>query len=190
MGAGRRMAIFKDRGRADEVARRYGFASMAGDHGIGHTRMATESVVSTRHAHPFGAAEDVALVHNGSLSNHNRLRGSLARRGYTCETDNDTEVAARFVAWRLGEGASLAQALEDGLDALDGFFTFAVGAADGFAVVRDPVACKPAVLAETEDWVAMASEYRALVSLPGVAGARIWEPEPARVYTWSHAGTA
>jgi amidophosphoribosyltransferase len=127
---------------------------------------------------------DLCLVHNGSLSNHNWLRTRLQKRGIRFATENDTEVAAGYLSWRLREGDTLEQALLAGLKDLDGFYTFTVGTRDGFAVIRDPIACKPAVLAETDDYVAMASEYRALVHLPGIEQARIWEPEPARVYLW------
>jgi amidophosphoribosyltransferase len=101
------------------------------------------------------------------------------------ETDNDTEVAARYFAYRLGRGASLAEAMEAGLHDLDGFYTFTMGTKDGFAVLRDGIACKPAVLAETDHWVAMASEYRSLAHLPEVETASIWEPKPGVVYTWA-----
>ncbi len=186
MGYGRLIEVFKDKGLPADIAERFGVGEMGGTHAIGHTRMATESAVTTEHSHPFIAAEDVCLVHNGSLSNHNRLRLRLQRRGLRFESDNDTEVAARYFAHRLNEGATLKEAMEAGLDDLDGFYTFAVGTADGFAVLRDAFACKPAVLAETDDWVAMASEFRSLAELPGVDGATIWEPEPSIVYTWSH----
>lgn len=185
MGYGRLIEVFKDKGLPDQITARYGVAGMAGTHAIGHTRMATESAVTTEHSHPFIADDDVCLVHNGSLSNHNRLRLWLQRRGLRFESDNDTEVAARYFAYRLGEGASLEEAMKAGLVDLDGFYTFAVGTADGFAVLRDGFACKPAVLAETDDWVAMASEFRSLAELPGVDDATIWEPAPSVVYTWS-----
>ena len=129
--------------------------------------MATESRVTTEGSHPFSTGHDLCLVHNGSLSNHNDLRRKLRREGIEFQTENDTEVAAGYLTWRLREGASLEQALEGCLDDLDGFYTFLVGTADGFAILRDPIACKPAVLAETDDWVAMASEYRAIAVLPG-----------------------
>ena len=190
MGYGRSIEVFKDKGLPEEITARFGVGGMGGTHAIGHTRMATESAVTTEHSHPFIAADDVCLVHNGSLSNHNRLRLRLQRRGLRFESDNDTEVAARYFAHRLNEGASLEEAMEAGLDDLDGFYTFAVGTADGFAVLRDAFACKPAVLAETDDWVAMASEFRSLADLPGVDEATIWEPEPSIVYTWSHAGAS
>ena len=158
-----------------------------GTHALGHTRMATESSVTTEGSHPFSTGLDLCLVHNGSLSNHNRLRENLRREGIEFQTENDTEVAAGYLAWRLREGASLEQALEGCLDDLDGFYTFAIGTADGFAVLRDPIACKPAVLAETDDWVAMSSEWRAIAVLPGAADAEAWEPEPGVVYAWEKA---
>jgi len=187
MGRGRTIEIYKEVGRPAEVASRFQIEKMAGTHGIGHTRMATESAVTTMGAHPFNTGDDQCLVHNGSLSNHNSLRRKLRRQGVHIETDNDTEVGADYLTWRMEQGASLGQALESGLTDLDGFFTFVVGTRDGFGVVRDPIACKPAVMAETERYVAFGSEYRALVDLPGIEGARVWEPEPATVYFWSHA---
>jgi glutamate synthase domain-containing protein 1 len=152
--------------------------------------MATERAVTTEHSHPFTAAADICLVHNGSLASPNRLREWLERRGMEFETDNDTEVAARYFAFRMGEGATLDEALEAGLKDLDGLYTFCLGTRDGFAVLRDPISCKPAVLAETDDWVAMASEFRSIAHLPGVENASIWEPAPATLYTWSLEGRA
>ena len=187
IGAGERIEIFKEVGRPAMVAERFGLPDMAGTHGIGHTRMATESAVTTDGAHPFSTGRDQCLVHNGSLSNHRNLRRMLERRGISFATDNDSEVAAGYLSWRLREGASLTEALEASLDDLDGFFTFVVGTESGFAVLRDPIACKPAVMAETDRYVAFGSEYRALVGLPGIAHARVFEPEPARVYAWQRA---
>jgi amidophosphoribosyltransferase len=184
MGYGQVMEVYKDMGLPKQVADRYGLAKMEGTHAIGHTRMATESAVTTEHSHPFTAASDMCLVHNGSLSNHNNLRRWLQHRGHEFETDNDSEVAARYFAQRLSEGASLAEALEAGLKDLDGFYTFTMGTRNGFAVLRDAFACKPAVLAETDDWVAMASEYRSIANLPGADKAKVWAPAPSVVYTW------
>jgi amidophosphoribosyltransferase len=179
--------IYKEVGRPREFAERFELADFAGSHGLGHTRMATESRVTTEGSHPFSTGHDLCLVHNGSLSNHNRLREQLRREGFEFQTENDSEVAAAYLTWRLREGATLEQALEGCLDDLDGFYTFLVGTAEGFAVIRDPIACKPAVLAETDDWVAMASEYRAIAVLPGAADARMWEPDPGIVYAWEKA---
>ena len=134
---------------------------------------------------PFTPAADMCLVHNDSLSNHNNLRQWLRKHGQEFETENDSEVAARYFAYRLQEGATLKEAMEAGLKDLDGFFTFTMGTNDGFAVVRDGIACKPAVMAENDDWVAMASEFRSLAYLPNVEKAKIWEPAPSTVYTWS-----
>jgi methylamine---glutamate N-methyltransferase subunit A len=184
VGSGRRMEIFKEVGRPDRVAARFRLAEMTGSHAIGHTRMATESAVTTDGAHPFTTGPDQCLVHNGSLSNHNAVRRGLIRNGLSFETENDTEVAAGYMTWKMRAGASLEQALNAMLVDLDGFFTFVVGTESGFGVLRDPIACKPAVMAETDRWVAFGTEYRALVDLPGVENARVWEPEPALVYRW------
>lgn len=184
MGSGTRMEIFKEVGLPRDVADRFGIRGMGGSHGIGHTRMATESAVTTLGAHPFSTAEDQCLVHNGSLSNHNQMRRKLAREGFFTKTENDTEVGATYISSRIAKGDSLGEALEGTLRDLDGFFTFVTGTRDGFGVVRDPIACKPAVLAETEDYVAFGSEYRAFANLPGIETAHIWEPEPATVYFW------
>ncbi len=184
MSSGRSIEIFKEMGLPREFSKRFALGDLQGSHGLGHTRMATESRVTTEHSHPFSTGLDLCLVHNGSLSNHNRLRERLRREGIVFETDNDTEVGAGYLTWRLREGASLEEALEGCLKDLDGFYTFAVGTADGFAVLRDPIAAKPAVLAETDDWVAMASEYRAIAVLPGAQDGRVWEPAPGKVYVW------
>jgi methylamine---glutamate N-methyltransferase subunit A len=184
VGAGQRMEIFKEVGLPDDVSRRFQLPRMSGTHAIGHTRMATESEVTTEGAHPFTTGADQCLVHNGSLSNHNALRRELIKQGLTFQTKNDSEVAAGFITSKLRSGCSLEQAMESSPGALDGFYTFVIGTKSGFGVLRDPIACKPAVMAETERWVAFGTEYRALVDLPGIASARVWEPEPARVYRW------
>ncbi len=186
MSRGDSIEIYKEVGLPKDVAARFDLSNLAGTHGIGHTRMATESAVTTLGAHPFNTGDDQCLVHNGSLSNHNSLRRKLRREGIHIETENDTEVGAAYLTWRMQKGATLGQALESSLRDLDGFFTFVVGTKDGFGVVRDPIACKPAVMAETDQYVAFGSEYRALVDLPGIENARVWEPEPATVYFWNH----
>jgi methylamine---glutamate N-methyltransferase subunit A len=187
MSAGETIEIYKEAGLPRAVVASFGLEDMQGSHALGHTRMATESRVTTEHSHPFSTGLDLCLVHNGSLSNHNALRRDLKREGIVFQTDNDTEVAAGYLTWRLREGATLEAALEGCLGDLDGFYTFAVGTADGFAVLRDPIACKPAVMAETDEWVAMASEYRAIAVLPGAADAEQWEPAPGKVYSWERA---
>ena len=186
MSTGESLEIYKEVGLPKDVAARFDIKKMSGSHGIGHTRMATESAVTTMGAHPFNTGSDQCLVHNGSLSNHNSLRRKLRRDGVHIQTENDTEVGAAYLTWKIQNGSSLGEALESSLDDLDGFFTFVVGTKDGFGVVRDPIACKPAVMAETDHFVAFGSEYRALVNLPGIEQARVWEPEPATVYFWKH----
>jgi glutamate synthase domain-containing protein 1 len=185
LSEGEAIEIYKGVGDPDAISTKLRLASFSGTHAIGHTRMATESAVTIAGSHPFSTGRDTCLVHNGSLSNHNRLREILRRHGERFQTDNDTEVAAGYLSWRMKEGDNLKQALEHALDDLDGFYTFVVGTRDGFAVLRDPVACKPAVMAETDAWVAFGSEFRALAALPGIDQARIWEPAPATVYAWS-----
>ncbi len=185
MSLGRRIEIMKEVGSPASVLDRFQVRRMRGSHAIGHTRMATESAVTTAGSHPFSTGQDLCLVHNGSLSNHNRLREQLRREGIEFQTDNDSEVAAGYLSSRLRRGDTLAGALQHALQDLDGFYTFTIGTRDGFAVLRDPVACKPAVMAETPDYVAMASEYRSLTSLPGIEKAKLWEPEPATVYSWN-----
>jgi glutamate synthase domain-containing protein 1 len=184
MGTGETIEIYKEVGWPSDVAKQFDLAKMSGSHAIGHTRMATESAVTTLGAHPFSTGPDQCLVHNGSLSNHASLRRTLKRDGMTFETENDTEVAAAYLTWRMKQGMNLGEALKKSLDDLDGFFTFVVGTKNGFGVIRDPIACKPAVMAETDDYVAFGSEYRALANLPNIEKARVWEPEPSTVYFW------
>jgi len=185
VGYGHSMVLVKDVGAPADICARYGIPGWSGYQGSGHTRMATESAVTTAHSHPFAPAADLALVHNGSFSNYATIRGRLARSGVYCETDNDSEVAARLIATRMAEGDSLEDALRTVLKEMDGFFTLLVTTRTQFAVVRDSFACKPAVIAETGDYVAMASEYQALAALPGVAGAEVFEPMPEEIHLWS-----
>ncbi len=184
VSVGKRMEIYKEVGRPDAVADRFKLSDMTGSHGVAHTRMATESAVTTNGAHPFSTGRDQCLVHNGSLSNHNSLRRAMSGSGITFETDNDSEVAAGYLTWRMQQGDSLGEALTKSLNDLDGFYTFVVGTENGFGVLRDPIACKPAIMAETEKYVAFGSEYRALAGLPDIENAKVWEPEPGTVYFW------
>ncbi len=184
MSSGKSIEILKEVGLPERIVEMFKLSEMKGSHIIGHTRMATESAVTMAGSHPFSTGLDLCLVHNGSFSNHNRLRQELKREGIEFNTENDTEVAAGFLTYRLQQGDSLNEALENALQTLDGFYTLTIGTKDGFAVVRDPIACKPAVIAETDDYVAMASEYQALTTLPGIENAKVWEPEPSKIYVW------
>lgn len=177
--------VFKDVGRPREVCERFAVADRSGFQGIGHTRMATESAVTTEHSHPFAPTADLALVHNGSFSNHASVRRRLEYDGIRCTTDNDSEVAAHYIAHQMTLGADLDDALRMVLKDLDGFFTLLVATSTQFAVMRDSFACKPAVIAETTDYVAVASEYHALAELPGIGDATVFEPVPEEVYTWT-----
>ena len=188
MSIGTTIEIYKEKGHPRDVASRFGFKQFSGTHAVAHTRMATESAVTTEHSHPFSTGLDLCLVHNGSLSNHNRLRRFLTRQGGQFQTDNDSEVAAGYLTWRLSLGDSVVDALESAIEDLDGFYTFAIGTSNGFSVLRDPIACKPAVLAENDDWVAMSSEYRAIARLPDAKHSEIWEPAPAQIYSWERNG--
>jgi amidophosphoribosyltransferase len=184
LSTGRSIDLYKDIGTPAEVAERYGFKSLKGSHLVGHTRMATESAVTPDRAHPFTAGEDFCLVHNGSLSNPNEIRRKLEPRGIHFDTDNDTEAACRFLEWRLREGDELEVALQKGFEELDGFYTFLMGTPDKLALIRDPFACKPAVVAETDEYVAIASEFRSLAHLPGIKNAKVFEPAPEEMYVW------
>ena len=184
LSIGQLMDIYKDVGTPAQVAERYGFEQMSGSHLVGHTRMATESAVTPAHAHPFTAGQDWCLVHNGSLSNAHNLRRKLSHEGIEFETDNDTEAACRYLEWRMREGDDLKTALEHGFDALDGFYTLLMGTKDQLALVRDPFACKPAIIAEHDDYVAIASEFRSLAHLPDIKNAKVFEPSPQEMYVW------
>jgi amidophosphoribosyltransferase len=185
LAAGRSIHLFKDIGAPKALVERYGVANLSGTHAVGHTRMATESAVSPAHAHPFTAGEDFCLVHNGSLSNPYSLRRRLERKGVRFETDNDTEAACRFLEWRMREGDTLEQAIEKAFEELDGFYTLLMATPSRMVLVKDAFACKPAVVAETDDYVAVASEFRSLAHLPGVEEARLFEPRPQTIYSWS-----
>jgi len=185
LSVGRSIDLYKDIGLPSQVADRYSFSRLSGTHLVGHTRMATESAVTPENAHPYTAGEDWCLVHNGSLANPGSLRRKLEKLGEQFESDCDTEAACRYLHWRLTSGDDLETALERAFDDFDGFFTFLMGTRDKLALVRDPFACKPAVVAETDEYVAIASEFRSLAHLPGIRHAAVFEPKPAEVYAWS-----
>jgi glutamate synthase domain-containing protein 1 len=184
LSVGQSIDLYKDVGAPADIAKRYGFSTLQGTHLVGHTRMATESAVTPAHAHPFTAGRDFCLVHNGSLSNPHLVRKHLEPLGIKFETDNDTEAACRFFEWRLREGDDLKTAVQRGLGELDGFFTFLMGTDRELLIVRDAFACKPAVVAETDDYVAIASEFRSLAHLPDISHATLFEPKPEEIYSW------
>lgn len=184
-GYGRRMRVYKDAGHPRELIAAYRLDRVAGSHCVGHTRMATESAVTPAHSHPFTAGADFCLVHNGSISNPWQIRRRLRRFGIDFDTDNDTEAACRYLQWRMREGATIEAAIAGAFGDLDGFFTLLIGTADRLVLVRDAFACKPAVAAETDDYVAIGSEFRTLAHLPGIEHANLFEPAPEEIYSWS-----
>ena len=184
VGYGKSINIFKQTGNPKDVVKKFKLSSFSGTHGIGHTRMATESAITTEGSHPYSTAEDECLVHNGSLSNHNNVRRDLIKKGQNFKSENDTEVAAGYISNKISEGNNLKNTLSSSLKNLDGFYTFIAGTKDGFALLRDEIACKPAVVAETKDYVAVASEFQAMANLPNVNSAKIFEPKPGVVYNW------
>jgi glutamate synthase domain-containing protein 1 len=184
VGTGSDLTVYKGTGHPRELARTYGLAGASGWQALAHTRMATESAITPAGCHPFSVGTDQCLVHNGSFANHATIRRELQADGVVFDSENDSEVGARFVASRLAQGDDLEKALRGLCERFDGFYTLLMTSGDGFAVVRDAIACKPAIIAETAAWVAMASEFRALAELPGIESARIYEPQPERVYAW------
>ena len=186
VGYGKSIEIFKQVGNPSDVVKKFELNNLSGTHGIGHTRMATESAITTDGSHPYSTGEDECLVHNGSLSNHNNLRRNLIKQGAKFNSENDTEVAAGYISNNLKNKKNLKETLKNGLKDLDGFYTFITGTRKGFAVLRDEIACKPAVVAETKDYVAIASEFQAMAHLPNVNYAKIFEPEPGIVYSWGN----
>ncbi|HYZ68732.1 MAG TPA: glutamine amidotransferase, partial [Mycobacterium sp.] len=184
-GFGSDMAVLKGVGHPRKLTGAWGLADAQGWQGVGHTRMATESAVTPAGCHPYAVGPEQCMVHNGSFANHATVRRELRSTGVQFDSENDTEVGARFIAKQLAHGRDVEGALKELCATFDGFYTLLVSNRDSFAVVRDAIACKPAVIAETDDWVAMASEYRALVGLPGVEHAKIWEPDPEVIYAWN-----
>ena len=185
LGTGWNLRVLKDTGRPTDTCARYGVRDWEGYLAVAHTRMATESAVTVLHSHPFVPDHDLCVVHNGSFSNYATMRRRLQDDGIEFDSDNDSEVGARFLATRLAAGDDLEEATRWVMKEMDGFFTLIITNADGMSVVRDAFACKPAVVAETPRYVAVASEYRALAELPGIADAAVFEPRPEEVYTWT-----
>ncbi len=185
MGVGKEMEIFKDTGSPASVAEKYKLSQTKGYLMIGHTRMATESAVNVEGSHPYSSGFDLCLVHNGSYSNHNSIRRILVDEGMEFDSWNDTEVAAKYIEWKLTKGDDLEATLQNMMKDFSGFFTLAIGLKNQFAVIRDSFACKPMVIAENKKYVAAASEFRALAHLPDINEADIFEPQPEEIHIWS-----
>lgn len=157
---GHAMEIVKDLGAAGAINQRYALGGFRGSHGIGHTRMATESIVDIAHSHPFWARPfpDISVVHNGQITNYHKLRRSLEQRGHRFATNNDSEVIAVYIADKLESGISLDDALRASVGDLDGTFAYLISTANGFGVARDQFAMKPLLYAEDDEKVILASE--------------------------------
>ncbi|CAA6604489.1 Glutamine amidotransferase protein GlxB [Rhodospirillaceae bacterium LM-1] len=184
---GHRLEIVKDEGTAHEVDARYHLSAIQGTHGLGHVRLATESAVRPEAAHPFWATgfSDIAIVHNGQITNYWKWRRRLEKLGFEFRTDNDSELIAVYLAKKLSDGASLKQALTDSIEDMDGTFSFLVSTGNEIGYAKDRLAAKPMVMVETDQLVAIASEEVSLNRLfPGQA-LSTREPLPGTIGTWS-----
>jgi glutamate synthase domain-containing protein 1 len=185
---GHQLHLLKGVADASELAELAGRDGHRYTHGIGHARMATESRVDVAHAHPFWARPfpDIALVHNGHITNYYKLRRIFEQRGYRFQTENDSEFMAVYLADQLHRGATLEDAVRSSIDELDGCFTYLISSPDGIAVARDKFASKPCVVAESDSWVAIASEELALhAALPADYGVNTYEVPAGETRTWS-----
>jgi glutamate synthase domain-containing protein 1 len=164
LSIGRSLEIIKDLGDADTVCDQYGLNGFSGTHAIGHVRMATESDVDISGAHPYWAYpfKDVAVVHNGQLTNYFQWKRRLERSGHRFQSECDSEIIAVYLAEKMAEGADLESAMRDSLEELDGVFTYIAVTDDALGVAKDEMAAKPLVLYESDDVVALASEEIAI----------------------------
>jgi glutamate synthase domain-containing protein 1 len=167
LSIGNSLELIKDLGDASIVSDQYGLNEFSGTHGIGHTRMATESDVDIRSAHPYWAYpfSDVAVVHNGQLTNYWTNRRSLERSGHRFSSNCDSELIAVYLADRISQGADLETAMKDSVEYLDGVFTYLVATKDQLGMAKDVMAAKPMVVYEGDDMIALASEEVAIRTL-------------------------
>ncbi|MDQ0286399.1 glutamate synthase domain-containing protein 1 [Desulfofundulus luciae] len=188
---GNQLRIYKDLGTSDQLDEIYNYSSVEGTHGIGHARLATESVVSPDRAHPFWAYgfSDVAIVHNGQLTNYWKLRRKFERWGYQFRTDNDSELIAIYIAHYLKTDMKLQDILVQSLEDLDGTYTFLVSTPTEIGFAKDKLAAKPLVYVDMEDRVVLASEEISLQALlPDMENVTVEEPPPYSTGTWSITG--
>jgi glutamate synthase domain-containing protein 1 len=187
---GHQLEIVKQVGSPTQLEQTYGISQWVGSHGIGHTRLSTESRVDLSHSQPFWAhgVPDLATVHNGHITNYHKLRRRYEQRGYRFLTENDSEVIGVYLRDRLAAGMNLVDALRSSLDDFDGSFSYLAASGDTLAYVRDRFGFKPLMVAETADFVALATEEVALRQALGrdfVAR----EPAPGTMAVWSLAST-
>lgn len=190
MSVGTRLDIIKDVGLPYDLASRYNIRDFDGDHGIAHTRLATESGVHPDTAHPFWASgfSNVATVHNGQVTNYWIMRRRLEKKGMEFGTENDTELIAVYLAYQMSQGSTLEDALRTSLEDLDGTYSYLVATEDSIGYARDKLAAKPMVKYEDDDIIALASEEVALNAMfPGTA-LDTSEPAPLTYGLWSREG--
>ena len=185
--AGYSLHVIKDVGTADDLDRKFDCAPFIGTHGIGHVRLATESDVNPSTSHPFWAYgfNDVAIVHNGQITNYFKLKRLLQQRGYRFRTENDSELIAVYLADKMTHGQSMDDALAQSLDELDGTFSFLVATPEGVGYAKDRIGAKPMVVCETDEFVAVASEEVSLQQILGHQTIPCFEPYPGTTRTWS-----
>ena len=184
---GSSLEIVKDVGSAHDVDERYHVRYFRGSHGIGHVRLATESDVKPEASHPFWATgfADVAIVHNGQITNYWKMRRRLEQRDFKFTTDNDSELVAVYLADKLSQNVTLKEALRSSIDDLDGTFSFLVSTCDEIGYAKDRLAAKPMIMFENDDLISIASEEVSLNRLfPGQA-LNTKEPPPGTYNTWS-----
>jgi glutamate synthase domain-containing protein 1 len=183
---GRRLRVVKQVGSPGQLDQAYGVSGWAGSHGIGHTRLSTESRVDLSHSQPFWAhgVPDLATVHNGHITNYHKLRRRYEQRGYRFFTENDSEVIGIYLRDRLAAGLSLEHALRSSLDDFDGSFSYLAASGDCLAYVKDRFGFKPLVVAETDEFVAVATEEIALRRALG-GGFVAREPAPGTMKVWA-----
>ncbi len=186
LSLGHSLEIVKDLSDAESVAERYRLSGFTGTHAIGHVRMATESDVDISGAHPYWAYpfSDIAVVHNGQLTNYHMWRRRLERIGHRFQSECDSEIIAVYLAQKMDDGLSLETAMKQSLDELDGVFTYLVVTGDALGVAKDEMAAKPLVLYESPELVALASEE---VAIRAVIGREIdtYDPYERQVLVWN-----
>jgi glutamine phosphoribosylpyrophosphate amidotransferase len=186
---GRRLEIVKQVGAPQNLEAEFGVSKLIGTHGLGHTRLSTESRVDLSHSQPFWAhgTPDLAVVHNGHITNYHRLRRMYEQEGVRFYTENDSEIIGIYVARKLGEGASLEEALEASVRELDGSFSYLVATADAFGFAKDPFCLKPLIVAENAGAIAVANEEIALQAAlrgpytareAGAGAVAVWKVNP------------
>jgi methylamine---glutamate N-methyltransferase subunit A len=182
---GTALDIVKQVGSPRALERRFGLERVSGTHALAHTRLSTESKIDLSHSQPFWAhgSVDLATVHNGHITNYHKLRRLYEQRGIRFYTENDSEIIGLYLAERLADGLSLEQALRSSITYFDGSFSYLAATADEIGFAKDPFGLKPLIVAETDQFVAIATEELALQAALGGA-VQTWEPPAGSVRCW------